>query len=715
MPPEILHSDYDKMYTTASDIYQFGMTAFEVCQILSLPDGRKASLSSVPLAQVPRYKLLDTLLKGQHPPQPASCSDEMYEIMKRCWYRERIRRPSIDEIIERIKTLIKSRRSKNDTVYKRTKCNSCTAEEKGSVYNPPQSDKVICHDFSDARMLKLHTFDETNQIKRSQRTSLGSSGRSGMMPTTRNNPDHETCNTVTYMYDNCPHGSRGENEEPKRLHENAHADLSSHISYENGSVDESHSLPSRHVSVEYVNDKFDDDHRNKVSNTLFRETRSRRTVVLSSGYSWSNEDHELCYDNNMSNNTLIQSVKNKIRKRSESKDFKTCIKVSSSSQKDSDRSEYIGNNEDNTHQKDNAKYQSGIHFMNKARNSIPLPIIPVQTHPFFIPDEDEKHATSASLSKSPKSQINQSSADESYSYRDFDLENTLAVDVFKNTGRNTSNVPIEGSVADQTVHVYDYAVFGEEDQARASDDGGYLEANTKRGQHQVHAANSQKNEKVDICFNDGYLESVTMRRQHLNNAAGMSKDRDVSFNLIQDRRSSHQMSDISAIKHIGHTLAEGTTLYEIKDISDINSLDDNLKGGACGKDKKSRSNIEKNGCRSQTWPKKVFSSSSHSVSDISFINTTGHTLGDGTTLYEIRDISDIHSLEDNANSGASEKNKDNRSNIEINGTIDHANTKKTFASSSPRVSDILVMNTTGHTLGEGTTLYAIRDITESIV
>ncbi|KAL3868103.1 hypothetical protein ACJMK2_040939 [Sinanodonta woodiana] len=644
MPPEILHSDYDKMYTTASDIYQFGMTAFEVYQILSLPDRRKASLSSVPLAHVSRNKLLDALHKGQHPPQPARCPDEMYQIMKRCWYRERIRRPGIDEIIERIMTIIESSRSKINTMYKRTKFITGIAEVKESVDSSSKSGTVICH--------------EANQTKQLRRKSLGSTVRRGMIHSIGSNPDHMTCNTITYTaYDNCINGSGSESEGQKRLYENAPSDLSSHISYENESVDESPSLASRHDSVECIHDTLDDGRMNMASDIFPRASRSRIAVRRSSGYSGSNEDDERCYDNIVYNNTRVQGVKTKTRKRSKSYDLKT---FSLTNQVDSDRNEYIGNSEDKTHEQDKDKYQNGIHYMNRARHSMPLPVIPDQTHTFFNPDDDEKHASSLSISKSPKSQKspkslkNQTATDEAYLYRDFDLESSHTLDSFENTGRDTSNEPIEGLAPYQTVHVYDYAIFGEDIEASGSDNNGYLEANTGRSKHQINATHSTENEQVDLRFNDGHLESSTMMWQHGNNAVDISKNRDESLCSIQDRRSSLRVPDISAMQHIGHTLGDGTTLYEIKDITDMYNLEGNMTGGASEKYKESRSNVENNESRPQSWPRKVFTSSSHRVADIAVMNTTGHTLSDGTTLYEIRDISEIYTIEEN---GASEVNK----------------------------------------------------------
>jgi len=86
--PEVI--EYGK-YTTKSDVYSFGVTLWEMFN-----NGRP------PYHEVSNDHARILILKGTIFGAPANCPKEMYDLMKRCWARDSMNRPSFRQVYEEI-------------------------------------------------------------------------------------------------------------------------------------------------------------------------------------------------------------------------------------------------------------------------------------------------------------------------------------------------------------------------------------------------------------------------------------------------------------------------------------------------------------------------------------------------------------------------------------------------------------------------------------
>ncbi|XP_033754779.1 uncharacterized protein LOC117337775 [Pecten maximus] len=97
MPIEVLQS---AQYSKQSDMYMFAMTLYEFFMALdSFSKNPNADiLKTVPFATVKTNLLLEHLYRGETPEKPPLCPGWVYEIMQKCWDRDRTRRPDIADV-----------------------------------------------------------------------------------------------------------------------------------------------------------------------------------------------------------------------------------------------------------------------------------------------------------------------------------------------------------------------------------------------------------------------------------------------------------------------------------------------------------------------------------------------------------------------------------------------------------------------------------------
>ncbi|XP_046575665.1 uncharacterized protein LOC124283699 isoform X2 [Haliotis rubra] len=86
---------FDLTFSTASDVWSFGIVLFEI-----------VTLGGTPYPGVANRELLSKLHAGYRMERPDNCSTEMYQLMRDCWKSDPKKRPSFSEIGERIDTMI---------------------------------------------------------------------------------------------------------------------------------------------------------------------------------------------------------------------------------------------------------------------------------------------------------------------------------------------------------------------------------------------------------------------------------------------------------------------------------------------------------------------------------------------------------------------------------------------------------------------------------
>ena len=82
--PEAL---FYKKYSEKSDVWSFGMTLYEIW-----------SLGDKPWEGYKNDEIIEAITNGQTPPQPVSCSHQMYQLMLQTWNRDAKMRPKFSEI-----------------------------------------------------------------------------------------------------------------------------------------------------------------------------------------------------------------------------------------------------------------------------------------------------------------------------------------------------------------------------------------------------------------------------------------------------------------------------------------------------------------------------------------------------------------------------------------------------------------------------------------
>ncbi|XP_061481510.1 tyrosine-protein kinase Mer isoform X2 [Rhineura floridana] len=87
----------DRVYTTKSDVWAFGVTMWEI-----------ATRGMTPYPGVQNHEIYDYLLHGHRLKQPEDCLDELYEIMYSCWRVDPVDRPTFSDLKLHLEKLLES-------------------------------------------------------------------------------------------------------------------------------------------------------------------------------------------------------------------------------------------------------------------------------------------------------------------------------------------------------------------------------------------------------------------------------------------------------------------------------------------------------------------------------------------------------------------------------------------------------------------------------
>ncbi|XP_040176609.1 proto-oncogene tyrosine-protein kinase receptor Ret [Rana temporaria] len=94
-----IESLFDHIYTMHSDVWSFGVLLWEI-----------VTLGGNPYPGIAPERLFNLLKTGYRMEKPENCSDEMYNLMLKCWKQEQDKRPAFGEISKELeKMMVKSR------------------------------------------------------------------------------------------------------------------------------------------------------------------------------------------------------------------------------------------------------------------------------------------------------------------------------------------------------------------------------------------------------------------------------------------------------------------------------------------------------------------------------------------------------------------------------------------------------------------------------
>ncbi|XP_062319953.1 proto-oncogene tyrosine-protein kinase receptor Ret isoform X2 [Osmerus eperlanus] len=94
-----IESLFDHIYTTQSDVWSFGVLLWEI-----------VTLGGNPYPGIAPERLFNLLKTGYRMEKPENCTDEMYNLMLRCWKQESDKRPVFSDISKELeKMMVKSR------------------------------------------------------------------------------------------------------------------------------------------------------------------------------------------------------------------------------------------------------------------------------------------------------------------------------------------------------------------------------------------------------------------------------------------------------------------------------------------------------------------------------------------------------------------------------------------------------------------------------
>ncbi|KAM7079156.1 tyrosine-protein kinase Mer isoform 1-T1 [Molossus nigricans] len=99
----------DRVYTSKSDVWAFGVTMWEI-----------ATRGMTPYPGVQNHEIYDYLLHGHRLKQPEDCLDELYEMMHSCWRAEPLDRPTFSLLRLQLEKFLESLpevQDKDDVVY----------------------------------------------------------------------------------------------------------------------------------------------------------------------------------------------------------------------------------------------------------------------------------------------------------------------------------------------------------------------------------------------------------------------------------------------------------------------------------------------------------------------------------------------------------------------------------------------------------------------
>ncbi|XP_062979994.1 tyrosine-protein kinase Mer isoform X2 [Elgaria multicarinata webbii] len=122
----------DRVYTTKSDVWAFGVTMWEI-----------ATRGMTPYPGVQNHEIYDYLLHGSRLKQPDGCLDELYEIMYSCWRADPVDRPTFSELklhLEKLWESLPALSEPADVIYINTSLLEESAEELTEDSDFPQID-----------------------------------------------------------------------------------------------------------------------------------------------------------------------------------------------------------------------------------------------------------------------------------------------------------------------------------------------------------------------------------------------------------------------------------------------------------------------------------------------------------------------------------------------------------------------------------------------
>ncbi|XP_069706382.1 tyrosine-protein kinase Mer isoform X3 [Phaenicophaeus curvirostris] len=99
----------DRVYTTKSDVWAFGVTMWEI-----------ATRGMTPYPGVQNHEIYEYLFHGQRLKKPEDCLDELYEIMSACWRTDPAARPTFSQLkvhLEKLLENLPAVRGSGDTIY----------------------------------------------------------------------------------------------------------------------------------------------------------------------------------------------------------------------------------------------------------------------------------------------------------------------------------------------------------------------------------------------------------------------------------------------------------------------------------------------------------------------------------------------------------------------------------------------------------------------
>ncbi|CAH3103554.1 unnamed protein product [Pocillopora meandrina] len=92
-----LESLRDLNFTSASDVWSFGIVLWEIATYGGLP---------YPDITSP-FALVSQLATGYRMPRPDQCSEELYELMSSCWKENPLMRPKFSKIASQLKSFLR--------------------------------------------------------------------------------------------------------------------------------------------------------------------------------------------------------------------------------------------------------------------------------------------------------------------------------------------------------------------------------------------------------------------------------------------------------------------------------------------------------------------------------------------------------------------------------------------------------------------------------
>ncbi|KFP86006.1 Tyrosine-protein kinase Mer, partial [Apaloderma vittatum] len=102
----------DRVYTTKSDVWAFGVTMWEI-----------ATRGMTPYPGVQNHEIYEYLFHGQRLKKPEDCLDELYEIMSSCWRADPGTRPTFSQLKVHLEKLLENlpvARASGDVIYVNT-------------------------------------------------------------------------------------------------------------------------------------------------------------------------------------------------------------------------------------------------------------------------------------------------------------------------------------------------------------------------------------------------------------------------------------------------------------------------------------------------------------------------------------------------------------------------------------------------------------------